>query len=583
MNERIKHILKFIYSTAPYSSLVDKERALTIYGASSLLLLLATALALTANVGGTGQNIFATAQDNDAYTIGLLAFYTLMPLSIIFTRLGWLPLGALGMVFGWSASFGLVVVSLGFSDVSAGVIVMIQILLGALLLKLPGLILGTALTVGLIIAGYNHRHVLDPNAPDSSASMYALMFIMAIFVGIVYLFLRYSRLSHEEGLESALQERLVLAEITSQITRGISARAGLQNVLDNTIEQITSNYDDIYHAQIFLIDEGGRVARLVASTGEVGQRLLENRHSLGVGSESVIGRVTGDKQLVVARARALNTVHRRNEYLPETLVEAAFPLMRGDTVIGALDLQSKKPYAFPDRDLPMYQTLADHIAISIDNARLFEEAERRIEENRGLAEQSRSALREVERMNMRLIGHAWSEFLQNNRSSIGLMLDFDKDTAQPGSDWTESLQEAVRSNQIVQQRTGKRPVVSVPLRVRGQPIGAMEFELDENGQLAPEDMELIAEISERFGLAVENARLYQDSQRSAQREALINEIGTKLQASNNVAATLNEAAHSLQKTLKARKVAIRLGQPSAAHNGENGDSEGNGHTRGGGA
>jgi GAF domain-containing protein len=246
--------------------------------------------------------------------------------------------------------------------------------------------------------------------------------------------------------------------------------------------------------------------------------------------------------------------------------------MIGDKVIGALDLQSTQAGAFPDRDLPTYQTLADHIAIAIDNARLFDEAQRRLEENRYLVEQSRSALREVERMNMRLTGRAWSEFLQGQQGAVGLLLDFEQNQVLPAADWTDGLKQALDHNRAVQTWGNGRQVLAVPLRVRGQPVGAMEFELDENGRISPEDMALVEEVSERFGLAVETARLYQESQRSAQREALINEISARLQASNNVESTLNEAARSLQQTLKAKRVAIRLGQPAA--NGSHADNQG---------
>jgi hypothetical protein len=96
-------------------------------------------------------------------------------------------------------------------------------------------------------------------------------------------------------------------------------------------------------------------------------------------------------------------------------------------------------------------------------------------------------------------------------------------------------------------------------------IGAIEFELDKDSSLSPEDLALIQEVGERFGLAAENTRLFEQSQRIAQREALVNEIGVRLQASNNIETTLAEAARSLKQTLRADKVAIRLGTPPDAN------------------
>jgi GAF domain-containing protein len=280
---------------------------------------------------------------------------------------------------------------------------------------------------------------------------------------------------------------------------------------------------------------------------------------------------------VIARVRGGDTVHRVNELLPETAVEAAFPLRVGDRVIGALDLQSKDNDAIAQRDVPTFQALADHIAIAIDNAMLFEQSERRIEENRRLVEQTRNALRDVERLNLRLTGHAWSEYLQarDDAAHSGMVFDFDSENAGKGAEWTPTLLEAVRRAEIVQQVGDGVRVVSLPLMVRGYPIGGLEFEIDADVSLTAEDLDLLREVSDRFGLAAENARLYEESQRVAQREALINEIGARLQASNNVETTLNEAAFSLKQSLKANRVSIRIGAPptNGTHSSNGGSHE----------
>jgi GAF domain-containing protein len=90
----------------------------------------------------------------------------------------------------------------------------------------------------------------------------------------------------------------------------------------------------------------------------------------------------------------------------------------------------------------------------------------------------------------------------------------------------------------------------------------MEFEVDENDSLSAEDLGLIEEVSEQLGLAAETNRLFETSQRLAQREALVNEIATRLQTSSSVNMTLTTAAQSLKEALKASKVAIRLGTPT---------------------
>jgi hypothetical protein len=209
-----------------------------------------------------------------------------------------------------------------------------------------------------------------------------------------------------------------------------------------------------------------------------------------------------------------------------------------------------------------FQSLANSLSLAIDSIRQFESAKSQVEENQRLAEQTRSALREVERLNQRLIGRAWSEYLAGKGDQLGLDFDLETSESTPASEWTQSLKNAVETGIVIQDDN----VISVPLRVRGVIVGAVEFELGEDAEFTPADMELVQEVSDRFGLAAENTRLVEESQRVAQRETLINEITSRLQSANNVEATLAEAARSLVETLQANKVAIRLGIPEKPTN-----------------
>ncbi len=556
----MRAFLDRLLDTSRYTTALDKERARVIFGINILLVILASSFVVIAVPGDMGINTSSVPN--------IIIFAIVNVINIGLIRYGYLNLGAFVLVLSWFLIANVTTNVNGSYTPYMGMLLVTTIALSALLLPRFGILIGIVLALAGYFIGVNARASgLAPAPLPAGAEIFTTIACMLVFIGLIYLYVRFSRLNREEGANAALQDRLKLAEITTQITQRISSRNSLNEVLTNTVDLIVEGYPDIYHAQIFLVDDDLRKARLAASTGEVGRILLTRQHSLDVGSTSVIGKVTADGQLVIARARALDTVHRRNELLPDTLVEAAFPLRIGDTIIGALDLQSKQSMAFPDRDLPIFQTLADHIAVSIDNARLFEQTEQRVEENRRLVEQSRNALREVERLNMRLTGRAWSDYLRSQHGSEGVMIDFGANSAQEGSEWTPGLQEAMQNNDVIEQIQHGQRTIATPLRVRGQVIGAMEFELDANGDISPEDLELVQEVSERFGLAVENARLYDQSQRSAQREALINEIGARLQQTNNVETTLSQAAQSLKQALKANKVSIRLGNPPGTNGG----------------
>ena len=261
---------------------------------------------------------------------------------------------------------------------------------------------------------------------------------------------------------------------------------------------------------------------------------------------------------------------RSDTHLPDTRAQAAFPLVVGSSMIGVLDLYSRSAAAFSEQELPLFQILAAHTAITIDNARLVEETEQQLQANATLVEQTQQALQQVEDLNSRLTGQAWSSFVETNQVYRGLDLDFESGDSQVNETWTPQLLDAVRENRMLSGDSETGRVVSVPVRVRGQVIGAMEFELDAGRGISNEDRLLLQEVSERFGLAAENARLYEESRRIAQREALINEAGSRLQASSDVENTLVEAARSLREILKVNRVSIQLGAPPVAQSNGNG-------------
>jgi GAF domain-containing protein len=277
----------------------------------------------------------------------------------------------------------------------------------------------------------------------------------------------------------------------------------------------------------------------------------------------VIGQVTETDNPVIAIAGARDTIHRQNPLLPDTVVEAAFPLHVGDRIIGALDVQSRESRAFTDANqIATLQALADSTALAIDNILQYEAQQERLKEREAMIEQTREAMHEVERLNEHLTGRAWSDYLRNRAAASGKDITLNGSTrSEDATEWTETLRSAARDGELVRAGDDDAQVVAVPLRVRGQVVGAMEFELDPGQQLSDEDLELLAEIGERFGLAAENARLIDESQRVAQREALVNQISGRFQSSNDIMRTLEEAAQGLQNALRAGSVAIRIGAP----------------------
>jgi GAF domain-containing protein len=534
-------------------SQVDLSRRMLLYVINGIMIAVALMLVMALATQTDGETIADPLR-----TIGVLIVTCLFLLvSSWLAHSGRVEVS--GFITGFVVAFavGSSTINNGLNSFSDGISLAMVLILFALLNGRTGIVVGLVISLAEVV--YSFSFVPADSTQGLLQYVAPVLMILAIS-GATYAFWRFAVLNRAEGAASAEAERLKLATLTSQIAQRISRRNALSVVLEETVEQIRTQYPTVYHAQIFLMDEMGMDAKLAASTGEVGKLLLARKHSLPVGSQSVIGRVTGNNAPVIARAGSAD--HKRNELLPETEVEAAFPLRLGDTVIGALDMQSKLVESFDEADIPIFQSLADHIAIAIDNAQLFEETEKQLQANEVLVEQTQQSAAQVEQLNRRLTGRGWSDYTAQ-RGTDGVNVSFNgTTTTETANEWTETLRQALQNNQSVQVEQDGTKTVAVPLRVRGEVIGAMEFELDADGQVSAEDLAMLEQVSEQLGLAAESNRLFETSQRLAQREALVNEIASQLQATNNVETTLTTAARSLKEVLRANKVAIKLGVPA---------------------
>ncbi len=189
-----------------------------------------------------------------------------------------------------------------------------------------------------------------------------------------------------EGLEQRIAERTSqLARASEQmkhranqlqtVTEVAHVVASIQDP-DRLLPQITKLISErfgYYHTGIFLIDNHGEYAVLQASNSEGGQQMLKRNHKLKVGQEGIVGYVTSQGEARIALDVGADAIFFDNPDLPTTRSEIALPLKIGDKIIGALDVQSEKPSAFNEEDIAVLNTMADQVAIAIENARLFSE------------------------------------------------------------------------------------------------------------------------------------------------------------------------------------------------------------------
>ncbi len=207
--------------------------------------------------------------------------------------------------------------------------------------------------------------------------------------------------------EEAIRRRNEYLAASAEISKLVTSTLDLNSIFARTVNLITERFN-FYHAGIFIVEETGFNAVLREATGRAGAEMKERRHTLQLNEKSIVGKVTLDGQAVVANDVTVNPLHKFNPLLPETCAEAALPLRIGNRIIGAIDIQSKTIGAFTEDDIAVLQTLADQVAVAIDNARSFE-----------LSQEAVMEMREIDRLKSQFLANMSHELRTPLNSIIG--------------------------------------------------------------------------------------------------------------------------------------------------------------------
>ncbi|MBU0510235.1 MAG: GAF domain-containing protein [Chloroflexi bacterium] len=320
-----------------------------------------------------------------------------------------------------------------------------------------------------------------------------------------------------------------------------SAAASMRdlNELLTKITHLISDRFGYYHTGIFLLGEKGEYAVLRATNSEGGQRMLDRGHKLKVGEVGIVGYVTANRESRIALDVGHDAVFFDNPDLPDTRSEMALPLIVGGELLGALDVQSKHEAAFSEEDISVLQMLADQVAVAIDNARLFAE-------NQAALEASRRAYGELSQ-------EAWGQFLRG-QPDLGFLSTAEVDVTPAGGNWTPEMHQAAQTGSTV--RTDGN-TLTIPILLRDQVLGVVRLcKPEDAGPWTNDEVELMDTLIAQLEVALESARLYQDTQRRAAREQMVTQITTKIRATTDPQVMLQTAVSELREALGAKRAQV---------------------------
>jgi GAF domain-containing protein len=360
-----------------------------------------------------------------------------------------------------------------------------------------------------------------------------------------------------------LQKRTLQLQTAVLISQAAASVLEPDELVQQTVSLIRERFN-LYYVSLFLVDQSGQWAALQAGTGEAGRQMLAQGYRLEVGDTSTVGRCIANTQAFIAPdlgAASRDSLAEVNPLLPETRSEMALPLRPRGQVIGALDVHSTEHEAFSQEDVAVLQAVANQVAVAIDNAHLFAEM--------------RASLEEMEARQSHRVREQWANFLSTRaipsyeHAQLGVMPLDDTIASEEASELGRAVAQAMAQREaVVHSDTGDgagQTALVVPISLRDEVLGALGLHEVEGGRRWTDDeIALIETVADQMALAIENARLLEETRRRADYERLTTDISARVRASTEVDTILRTAIRELGRALRASDGWIQLGSGDQA-------------------
>ncbi len=392
-----------------------------------------------------------------------------------------------------------------------------------------------------------------------------------------------------------LERRAVQLAAAAQVGRVAASILELETLARQMVNLVSERFN-LYYVGLFLLDDAGEYAVLVAGTGEAGRVMRSRGYKLVVGGVSVVGAACAQRQAHIAVDVGAEAARFDNPLLPDTRSQMALPLVVAERVLGALDVQSVAPAAFSDEDIAVLQLVADQVAVAVDNARKFSEEAELLEATSPLYRVSRrlvsafapdetvqvilTSVAETEadgcvvgRLNRSPSGEVESVTFLEHWNRYGTPHSLESTTLSVDSSplplqlisglraiadvaYEPGMPEAFRSFVTGH---GGRGFVNVPLRVGEQSLGFVSIYRAEAGPFSPVSMRLYETLADQSAVAMQRARLLDEAQSRAARDRLIAELSARMREELDVEKVLKAAVEEIGGALGLAALEVQLG------------------------
>lgn len=194
----------------------------------------------------------------------------------------------------------------------------------------------------------------------------------------VALYAIYRDITKQKKAEENIKKRAAQAALIYKIGQQVSGKLKLKSLLNEVVTSVRDTFN-YYNVMLMLVDEKRKCLNLQAIAGsykDVFPKDLSRALGKGMTGHAAVSGIT----------QVSGDVSKNRYYIKEggenTNSEMTVPIKSGKKVIGVLDIQSEEFDAFDKSDVEAMETLSTQIATAIENARLYEQAQREIKERK---------------------------------------------------------------------------------------------------------------------------------------------------------------------------------------------------------
>lgn len=414
-----------------------------------------------------------------------------------------------------------------------------------------------ALTFGILVAAFNQSQITEPFTVIRSEVVLRDLTIVLLSVGISVAFLYIFSGTSEKIADDILEnrERLEMLQ-AARLGSANDENTVLVRAADLLMEKMLYTF-----SQVHLLDENGNLNTYVR-TG-MGTRHSVSRTSLP--TQNAIHEAMRRKEPVYVSV--FDALETRGHLLPSVVHAVALPLMLEDRAIGVLDVQSNQNQnPFSDSEMTILTLIATELADALNHTRTQAQLQRVLETHESTREHLQNQVGELRRQLEQSLGSDWTSYLRSrNQIAFGFDLAGGNLNLTPANDLPEHLKAAMLRGETVVDLRGQEQIINVPIRRYDEVLGAMSFAVPAEHLLTERQMEMANAVANRLAVALENARLVEQSQAQAARERKAGEISDQLLSQQEVRTLLDTAAQSFNEALGAIYTRIYL-EPEALAN-----------------